>query len=55
MNDVSFIGKLLDGVEIEWKPLGEIIKLEKGHQLNKELLSENGLYPAFNGGVSYSG
>ena len=52
---MSFIEKLLDGVEVEWKSLGEVIKLEKGKQLNKELLSENGLYPAYNGGVSCSG
>ncbi|KAA6205734.1 MAG: restriction endonuclease subunit S [Candidatus Tokpelaia sp.] len=36
-------------------PLGEVIRLEKGRQLNKQLLSEIGLYPAYNGGVSYSG
>ena len=42
-----------NGVEI--KELGEVIKLEKGKQLNKELLSENGAYPAYNGGLSYSG
>jgi type I restriction enzyme S subunit len=41
--------------KVEWKTLGEVIKLEKGKQLNKELLSDDGLYPAYNGGVSYSG
>jgi type I restriction enzyme S subunit len=46
---------LLDGVEVEWKALGEVVKIEKGKQLNKEFLSDNGLYPAYNGGVSYSG
>ena len=55
MSELSFMEKLLDGVEVEWKPLEEVIKLEKGKQLNKELLSDNGLYPAYNGGVSYSG
>ena len=35
--------------------MGEVVKLEKGKQLNKELLFESGLYPAYNGGVSYSG
>ena len=33
----NYLEKLLDGVEVEWKPLGEVIELEKGKQLNKEL------------------
>lgn len=40
---------------VEFKKLGEVILLQKGKQLNKELLSENGTYPAYNGGISYSG
>lgn len=58
----GFLEKLLDlsadkagGAEVEWMPLGRVIDLEKGKQLNKELLSETGIYPAYNGGVSYSG
>ncbi len=54
-SSMNFMEKLLDGVEVEWKALGEVIMLDKGRQLNKELLSENGLYPAYNGGVSHSG
>ena len=42
----SYLKKLLDGAGVEWKPLGDVVKLEKGKQLNKELLSVNGLYPA---------
>ena len=49
------IKKLLQGQAVEWQTLGEVVKLEKGKQLNKELLFESGLYPAYNGGVSYSG
>jgi type I restriction enzyme S subunit len=52
---MSYLDKLLEGVEKEWATLGDVINLEKGKQLNKELLSENGLYPAYNGGVSFSG
>lgn len=52
---MSELAKLLDGVEVEWKSLGDVINLEKGKQLNKEFLSENGQYPAFNGGTSFSG
>ena len=40
---------------VELKKLGEVVKLEKGKQLNKNLLSEVGKYPAYNGGISYSG
>ena len=52
---MNFMNKLLAGVAVEWMPLGNVIKLEKGRQLNKEALSEHGLYPAYNGGVSHSG
>jgi len=55
MSGVSFMEKLLDGVAVEWKELGDVIRLEKGRQLNKELLCENGPYPAYNGGVTHSG
>lgn len=37
-----------DGVE--YKKLVEVINLEKGKQLNKEQLADEGLYPAYNGG-----
>ncbi|MEM3265342.1 MAG: restriction endonuclease subunit S [Thermoplasmata archaeon] len=40
---------------VEYKELGEVVRLEKGKQLNKELLSDVGKYPAYNGGISYSG
>ena len=42
-----------DGVEV--KKMGDVIVLKKGKQLNKELLCENAEFPAYNGGVSYSG
>ena len=55
MSHASFMEKLLDGIEVEWKHLGEVIILKKGKQLNKEFLSKDGVYPAYNGGISYSG
>lgn len=54
-NTFQFIERLLDGAEVEWKPLGEVVLLEKGKQLNKQVLSDKGAYPAYNGGVSFSG
>ncbi|MCS4488943.1 restriction endonuclease subunit S, partial [Streptococcus sciuri] len=55
---MSYIDELLkeqcpDGVE--WKELREICTVQKGKQLNKSFLTENGEYPAYNGGKSYSG
>ncbi len=50
-----YIARLLQGAEVVWKPLGEVVRLEKGKQLNKTSLLEEGTYPAYNGGVSFSG
>lgn len=52
---MTYIEQLLNGENVEWKPLGEVITIEKGKQLNKNLLTESGEYPAYNGGVTYSG
>ena len=40
---------------IEWKELGGVCSVNKGKQLNKNLLIDDGLYPAYNGGQTYSG
>ena len=55
MNKIEKLIEELCPQGVEFRALGEVIKLEKGRQLNKELLSENGLFPAYNGGISYSG
>lgn len=41
----------------DWKvkKLGEVCRVKKGSQLNKEHLEDSGAYPAINGGVSPSG
>lgn len=39
----------------EEKKLGEVCRVKKGKQLNKEQLEDFGSYPAINGGVSPSG
>jgi len=54
-NIFPYIERLLQGAEVVWKPLGEVVRLEKGKQLNKTALLEEGAYPAYNGGVSFSG
>ena len=55
MNKVEELIEQLCPEGVEFKKLREVIKLEKGKQLNKELLSELGEFPAYNGGISYSG
>lgn len=52
---MSKIKEILEGVPVEWKALGEVCKIQKGKQLNKTELSGDGLYPAYNGGVTHSG
>lgn len=40
---------------VEWKELGEVCVVNKGKQLNKTFLVDDGQYPAYNGGKTYSG
>ncbi|WP_055445529.1 restriction endonuclease subunit S [Lacinutrix himadriensis] len=52
---MSKLDVLLEGVEVEWKPLESVCSVLKGKQLNKTELTELGEYPAYNGGTNYSG
>ena len=47
----NYIEKLLDGVEVEWKTLGEATKIQRGKRLTKKELSENEKFPVFHGGL----
>ncbi|ELX3537831.1 restriction endonuclease subunit S [Escherichia coli] len=49
MSDVSFMEKLLDGVEVEWKPLSEVFNLKNGYtpSKSKKEFWENGNVPWF--------
>ena len=42
---MSNIKKLLEGVEVEWKTLGEITNILRGKRLTRNLLSANDKYP----------
>ena len=44
---MSYLEKLLDGVTVEWKPLGEIADLITTGRLNANAMDENGNYPFF--------
>ena len=48
---MSNITQLLDGVEVEWKTLGEITNILRGKRLTRNLLSANDKYPVFHGGL----
>lgn len=45
MSNISYIEKLLDGVEVEWKPLGEVARFINGRAYKKPELLEQGKYP----------
>lgn len=51
MSDLSYLKKLLDGVEVEWLPLGNITTIKTGQSVNKNMISDNpGEYPVINSG-----
>ncbi|WED42703.1 restriction endonuclease subunit S [Legionella cardiaca] len=49
MSDMSYIKKLLDGVEVEWKALGEVGEFIRGNGLQKKDFIETG-FPAIHYG-----
>lgn len=46
MNELSYMGKLLDGVEVEWKELCEVAAIGTGRS-NRQDENENGKYPFY--------
>ncbi|WP_143356559.1 restriction endonuclease subunit S, partial [Escherichia coli] len=51
MSEMSYLEKLLDGVEVEWLPLGHIAAIKTGQSVNKNMISKNpGVYPVINSG-----
>ncbi len=53
MSNMSFMEKLLDGVEVEWKVLGELGDLIRGNGLQKKDFTETGV-PAIHYGQIYT-
>jgi type I restriction enzyme, S subunit len=47
MSHVSFMEKLLEGVDVEWKALGEVAKIQRGKRLVKSQLEEFGNYAVY--------
>ena len=52
---MNYLEKLLDGVEVEWKTLGEISKITIGEFVHKDNQDISGKYPVYNGGISPTG
>lgn len=44
---MGFLEKLLDGTEVEWMPLGEAVKINRGKRLIKSQLEESGRYAVY--------
>ena len=53
MSNTNFMEKLLDGVEVEWKPLGEVGELIRGNGLPKADFTDTGI-PAIHYGQIYT-
>ena len=53
MSDVSFMEKLLDGIHVEWKPLGDVGEFIRGNGMQKKDFVENG-FPAIHYGQIYT-
>lgn len=53
MSELSFMERLLDGIEVEWKPLGEVGEFIRGNGLQKKDFAENG-FPAIHYGQIYT-
>ncbi len=49
------IEKLLEGIEIDWKTLGEVASINRGRRVTKRELSPDKKYPVFSGGVTPMG
>ena len=41
MSEISYMGKLLDGVEVEWVALGTVTQIKTGQSVNKDMNAQN--------------
>lgn len=50
-NNRTFLEKLLDGAEVEWKPLGKVTDIKTGQSVSKNIIAQDpGIYPVINSG-----
>ncbi|MBZ7501004.1 restriction endonuclease subunit S [Klebsiella michiganensis] len=51
MSVLSYLEKLLDGVDVKWLSLGSVAVIKTGQSVNKNMISDNpGKYPVINSG-----
>ncbi len=55
MSQLSYMEKLLDGVEVEWKSLSDIATITIGDFVHKNNQDSSAKYPVYNGGISPTG
>lgn len=51
MSSMNYLKRLLDGVEVEWKTLGEVTNVLRGRRLTKSQLTEGAKFPVYHGGL----
>ncbi|MCG9388791.1 restriction endonuclease subunit S [Escherichia coli] len=47
MSELNYLEKLLDGVEVEWKSLGDVVNFQRGRRLVKSQLETRGKYAVY--------
>ena len=47
MSELSYMEKLLDGIEVEWRDLEEVVKIQRGKRLVKSQLETSGNYAVY--------
>jgi type I restriction enzyme S subunit len=52
---MSYLEKILEGVDVQWKPLGELAEIIRGVRVTKKDLLADGKYPVVSGGTGYMG
>lgn len=52
---MSYLEKLLDGFELQWKSLEEVAEIIRGVRITKKDLLGDGRYPVVSGGTGYMG
>lgn len=55
MSELSYLEKLLDGAEVEWKTLGDIATITIGEFVRKDKQIQGAEYPVYNGGRTPTG
>ena len=47
MSNLDYMDKLLDGVEVEWKALEDVVKIQRGKRLVRSQLEKSGNYAVY--------